>query len=569
MLNKSVLGTRGKRLVVEATTVIVTGAFLAQGAVPDARAAEFFRPAPAVSAPVAKAAPKVEPPAETYQQRQDRITGSTTPLFTTPKTRQGELTCVSGEFTTLAVVYESLVQSLLPSLPPAVRDLVTAQDARIKRDMQQITVSTLALSDHPKTLGADDDDPATKYRSPHSQAIGSALLKIRDGKENEAIPVGDITLSQAVETAWLVFFTGVLAPAKFGVELAPNVFDLSGGPIESLSFVSYGTLLTIGFAVIRLGLTQAYLAISDAILEQCVAQVTDEQKERAGKPSDTVVYDIPIHPIIRSIADQLALADSDTCTPIGDLTLARIVRRTGDAAKAQAPSASAKRRIDGQVRQILRQMHSVRVPYRLIPADPYDWNTAETIGSYIGGAIPYLGGAPLDILIGLGHNLGEGKNMGATVPLDQLTVTKSLTAAYFSYYLAVHLFTEIGDALTNPIGVGGLTLSPFRLLGATLNLPNTYGLVTYHNVVRSMCLREDDTTGTGLGAERNRTDYQAGVRTPEKSAPGAKATSPTSPATTSKPTRSAPARKSTTPVKRAPRSTGAPPSGTVSQRGEA
>ncbi|MFZ2511922.1 MAG: hypothetical protein WAW85_12655, partial [Gordonia sp. (in: high G+C Gram-positive bacteria)] len=545
-MNKSVLVTRSKRIALETTVVVVAGAFLAHGAVPNARAAEVLRPEPialtafapapaAKKTPKAKAAEKQPPRAETYKQRQDRIARSATPLLATPKdTETVDRTCVSGEFTTLAVIYESLVQSLLPSLPPQARDAVLAQSSMVKRDMQGITVSTLGLSDHPKALGADDDDPSTKYRSPHSQAIVSALLKIRDGKENEAIPVGNITLSQAVETAWLVFFTGILEPAKFSVGVAPEIFDLSGAVIpdvDALSMLNYGTLLSVGFAVIRLGLTQAYQAISEAIVENCIAEVTDEQKSRAGAASEAVVYDIPIHPIIRSIADQLGLADTDTCVPVGDLTLGRIVTRTGEAAKLQAPTTAAKRQIDGQVRQLLGQMRAVQVPHHLIPADPYDWSTAGTIASYIGGAvIPVFGGAPLDILIGLGHNLGEGKNLGETVPLDQLTVTKSLTAAYFSYYLAVHLFTEIGAAATKPLDLG---FGPFQIVGKILDLPLTYGLVTYHNVVRSMCLREDDTTGTGLGAEKNKDDYAAGIAattTPKRKSP-AKVTSATAKAT--------------------------------------
>lgn len=553
-MKTSAVHVRLRRSVFEVVTIVVAAALLANAAVPDARAAELVRGTSVITAvPVAEKPaaekPAAEPPAESYQKRQDRIARSAAPLLPSAKDRPDETTCVSGEFTTLAVVYDSLVASMSPSLPPQVRAAVLADQPRIKREMQRITVSTLAISEHPKTLGASDGDPVTKYRSPHSQAIISGLLKIRDGKQNEAIPVANITLSQAVETAWLYFFSGVLAPARLGVELAPEVVDLGGKPIPELSFVSYSMLLTIGFAVIRLGLTQAYSAISEAVLNQCVAQVTDEEKALAGAASEDVVYDIPIHPIISSIADQLALADSDTCTPIGDLTLARIVTRTGEAAQAQAPNAAAKRQIGAETTRLLRQMRTVRIPHHLIPADPDDWNTVETMGSYIGGAIPFVGGAPLDILIGLGHNLGQGARFDETVSLHDLTVTKSLTAAYFSYYLAVHLFTTIGSALTEPIVTGGLTVSPFEILGRFLNLPLTYGLVTYHHVIRSMCLREDDTTGTGLGAQKKQRDYAAGVRTSEPSSsvkPRRSATPSTS--TSSKPAVSSSATSSRPPA---------------------
>lgn len=556
MHTTAVRGRRRRRLFEITTIVVLAAALLVNAAVPDTRAAELVRgtavvspavaPAPAAERPAAERR-AAAPPAESYQERQDRIAGSSTPLFASPADRPEETTCVSGEFTTLAVIYNSLVASLAPSLPPQVRAAVLADQPRIQREMQRITVSTLAISEHPRTLGASDDDPATKYRSPHSQALISGLLKIRDGTHNEAIPVGNITLSQAVETAWLYFFTGVLAPARLAVELAPNVVDLSGGPIESLSFVSYSMLLTIGFAVIRMGLTQVYSSISEAVLDQCMAQVTDDEKALAGAPSEDVVYDIPIHPIISSIADQLALADSDTCTPIGDLSLGRIVTRTGEAAQAQAPNAPAKQQIGTETKRLLRQMKTVRIPHHLIPADPADWSTVETIGSYIGGAIPYVGGAPLDILIGLGHNLGQGARMDETVPLDELTVTKSLTAAHFTYYLAVHLFTTIGSELTSPIVGNGLTMSPFEIAGRFLNLPLTYGLVTYHHVIRSMCLREDDTTGSGLGAEKKKRDFQAGTRT---SAPRSSAAARSSAPRSSAATRSS-----------APRSTAGRPSG--------
>ncbi|MFC7417880.1 hypothetical protein ACFQNE_15675 [Gordonia phosphorivorans] len=522
---KSTVRVRGKRWLFESVAVLVVATFGVNAAVPDARAATIADHT-TLSTPAAKAKPspkpKAAPKAESYQERQDRIALSTTPLFPTPATPwpgtaertpgqspkphdEPETQCVSGEFATLGVIYESIVQSALPGLPPQVRDAVLAQHPRIKAEMERITVSTLALSEHPRTLGASDDDPSTKYRSPQSQAIVSGLLKIRDGKQNEAIPVANITLSQAVESAWLYFFLGVLAPARLVVETAPSVVDLRGAVIPELGFPSYSMLLSVGFAVFRMGVTQLYSTISESILDNCMARVTPEQKALAGKASEDVVYDIPIHPIIAGIADQLALADSETCTPIGDLTLARIVNRVSDSAQQQAPNAAAKRNIQAQTKQVLRHMKSVRIPHHLIPADPADWSTVGTMASYIGGAIPYVGGAPLDILIGLGHNLGEGADLAETVPLTELTVTKSLTAAYFAYHLSVHLFTEIGSALVEPIPVGDtLLISPFRIVGNALRLPLTYGLVTYHDVVRSMCLREDDTTGTGLGAEKDK-----------------------------------------------------------------
>ncbi|MGW9266722.1 hypothetical protein [Gordonia terrae] len=150
------------------------------------------------------------------------------------------------------------------------------------------------------------------------------------------------------------------------------------------------------------------------------------------------------------------------------------------------------------------------MPHNLIPADPYDYTPAENAISIIGRVIPYVGGAPLGIALGLSHNRDAGADFGELIPLSDLTVTKSLTAAYYSYSLALHLISTVG-AFLEPnllagLGLGNLPVTPLRVANAVAYLPLTYGLVVYHNVLRSMCLREDDTSGTGLGAEKDRRD---------------------------------------------------------------
>ncbi|WP_454162946.1 hypothetical protein [Gordonia iterans] len=508
-----------QRWFVRATAVGVLGGLALNAAVPEGKA-EIFSPqvmaAAAVSVAKKRTPPKPEP-AETYQERQDRIADSKRSMLAPLAENQGkDTTCVSGEFTTLSIVYESIIESLMPSLPPQIQAAARANNKAVQQWMANVHVSTLAVSDNPRTLGTDMDDP--QYRTALSQIVVNNLLKIRDGKQNEAIPVKNITLSQAVESAWLYLFVGVLAPVRFGLAMLPGLGSplsapLAGTPLSPIAgFVTYNTLLTLGFTGAQLGLQYLYQGVSNAVLNQCVARVTDEQKDDAGKPSDTVKFDIPIHPLIQGAANQLALADNDTCAPIGDQSLGRIVKRTGEAAKASTPNAAAKRAIDREVGKIVRQMKGVHVPHHLIPADPADFTQAEQLASFIGGMVPYIGGAPLDIVIGLGHHLGAGKNLGEMVSLHDLTVTKSLTAAYYSYALSLYLFQQVGGELLSPIPVPGLqdvTVAPVRMIGAVLGLPLTYGLVTFHHVVRSMCFVEDDTTGTGLGAEANKKDPEA------------------------------------------------------------
>ncbi|WP_298443786.1 hypothetical protein [Gordonia sp. (in: high G+C Gram-positive bacteria)] len=548
-------------------------------AVPDARAAELFVPQRTVTAPAATPAATLKKkrtkPAETYQERQQRIGGSQRSMLAPLAENKGkQTTCVSAEFTTLDVVFDSVVESLLPSLPPQLREAATANQAGIKKWMREVTVSTLAVSNNPLTRGADLDDP--QYRTALSQLVVDDLLKIRDGKQNDAIPVANITLSQAVESVWLYVFVGILAPAKFGLSFVPSLGSpfseppLAATPLSFLGgFVTYNTLLSLGLTMSQLGMQYLYQGTSSAILNQCVAQVTEEQKERAGKPSEKVKYDIPIHPLIQGAADQLALADSDTCQPIGDLTLARIVTRTGDYAKSTAPNAATKRRIDAEVAKILRTMKTTRVPHNLIPADPADFSNVESIASFAGNMVPYIGGAPLDILIGLGHNIGQGDDMGEMVSLHDLTVTKSLTAAYYTYYFSLYLFTTVGGLALDPIyqatGIDPLPLSPVRVIGAVLGLPLTYGLVTFHHVVRSMCLIEDDTTGTGRGAEANKLDPAAHDKAvaAKKKADAAKATKSKAAKSKARQPKRSHSTPRQTPSKRTPPSRTTPPTGSA------
>lgn len=207
---------------------------------------------------------RYNPKTETYEQRQERIAKQKRPVLRqSAETKNEDTTCVSSEFTTLSVVFDSIYDSLLPSLPPAAQAAVKQQQKSLQRSLKNVTVSTLSLSDDPRALGADMQDPANKYKSPHSTYIVNQLLKIRDGKQNEAIPVANITLSQAVETAWLYFFTGA-RPDQLRSRHGPEFTDINqqSSPAAYLplpqnitgilgSFLSYNTLVGIFFAAGR------------------------------------------------------------------------------------------------------------------------------------------------------------------------------------------------------------------------------------------------------------------------------------------------------------------------------
>jgi len=469
------------------------------------------------------------PKTETYEQRQERIAKQKRPVLRqSAETKNEDTTCVSSEFTTLSVVFDSIYDSLLPSLPPAAQAAVKQQQKSLQRSLKNVTVSTLSLSDDPRALGADMQDPANKYKSPHSTYIVNQLLKIRDGKQNEAIPVANITLSQAVETAWLYFFTGVLAPINFALGMAPEFTDINqqSSPAAYLplpqnitgilgSFLSYNTLVGIFFAGGQAGLTALYNQTATSLLNQCVARVTEEQKENAGKAHEHIRYNIPIPAIIKNTANQLALADKDNCKPVGAKTLGEITERTIKQAKDAAPNAQARARVAAEGRQMMGILRSNYIPANLIPKDKADFDGTEQAVSTIGGFIPVLGGAPLDVILGLSSNVRQGQSLGHQIPLSKLTVTKSITGVYYTYALSVWLFRTIGTyagipALAPVELIPGVNkFNPVRMISTVLTLPLTYGITTYHNVVRSMCFTDDDTTGSGLGAEAHKRKDEA------------------------------------------------------------
>ncbi|WP_244970929.1 hypothetical protein [Gordonia jinghuaiqii] len=463
------------------------------------------RSVPVHATPVHELTPTIDPDTETYTERIERVEKLTRPVLRTPEsTRDAETRCASGDFITLSVVYDSIFEGVYDVLPPALRRPALDAKAVAHRDMQRLHISTLAITENPLAQGADVDDPIVKHRNPISQLIVTDLLKIRDGRDAEAIPLGNITVVQAVETVWLYLFATVLVPAKSLIGTAPDL----GSPFDDTRadflapYLTYNWLLSAFILTSDFGLRNLYQRTIVSLLNQCVARVTDEQKALAGKPSDSVRFDIPISPMVRELSRHIALADTETCTPIARLTLGRVLAYVSEQAQLNAPRDAA--RIRAETSRILRIMRGIRIHHNLIPLDPAEQRSVgELSASLFGSLIPIFGGAPLDILLGIGHNIGHGQDPWETVSLDELTVSKPITAAHHAYRLGLHFISLVGNML-EPRILGDSPLRPTRLLVTALGLPMTYGLVTAHNVLRTVCLRVDDASGTGLGAEVHR-----------------------------------------------------------------
>lgn len=403
--------------------------------------------------------------------------------------------CVGSDFATLGKIYDAMFDSFVPYLPPQIRDNRDAIKARTHRDMDRLRISNMLVSNHPKQLGANRDDPIMEYRDPISLYVVSQLLNVRNGKQYQAITVENLTLAQAVETAWLFIHLTVLIPLTVALSAVPTIAPPFFGPI-GIRF-----LITMPFYVAIYGARYLYAKISAALVSSCLVSMTQGEKDRAGQPIKDLRFGGSVPGWVDDIAGQVDLADK-RCPAIGDSSLSRIIKRTNDYLLKTNTDPSTRAMITAVTAGVERRAKSTWVPVNLIPADPADYNDVESLISLFGGYLsPDLpvgdfavgtGGAPLDILIGLVHNFHRGDDFGKKVRLWDLSVTKSMTAAYYTMYLTIYVmqtvYTNALPIVVTP-AVAMVLPRPFGLLYAPLN----YGFTAYHNVLRSMCFAEDRT----------------------------------------------------------------------------
>lgn len=405
--------------------------------------------------------------------------------------------CVGSTFATLGGIYDALFESLLPSMPDTVRNDSENIKAAAHRDMDGLRISSLAVSNHPLGLGATRDSPSLKYRDPISGYIVTQLMNVRDGTAYEAITVENMTLAQAVETAYLYLYLTVIIPMTLVASAIP--------PITPLGPVSLGTLIALPLQLGAMAMGAIYGGLSRALVNACIISVTQEEKDHAGKPIKDLRFTNAVPQVIRDIADQVLIAEEDSCPPIGSLPLSRVVERAGSYLEQINTDPAVDKQIVDQIARLEDFMTKAPVPHNLIPGDPADFNTIESLMAFGLGYVPMVGGAPTQAIVGLAHNYFDGADMGQTVPLADLTVTKSMTAAYYGYSLSTYVL-QLGYTQNQDLAVQALQLlmptltpeqfaqyapSPFGLI----NAPNTYGIVVYHNVLRSLCLAEDEVAG--------------------------------------------------------------------------
>ncbi|MGV9825681.1 hypothetical protein [Gordonia sp. NPDC003429] len=404
--------------------------------------------------------------------------------------------CVGSDFATLGKIYDAVFDSFVPRLPPQVRRDKDRIKAQAHRDMDRVRVSNMLVSNHPGQLGAQRGDPITRYRDPISLYVVSQLLNVRHGKQFQAITMENLTLAQAVETAWLLIYATVIIPLTVVLSAVPNIAPV-WGPI-TVRF-----LVTLPFYLGIYGARYLYQFISNALVNSCLVSMTKTERDRAGQPVKDLRFSGAVPAFVDDIAGQVDLADQKGCAPIGDQPMSRIVRRVTTYLTDTNTDPATRTMIEAVAKDVEHRMRATRVPVNLIPADPADYNQIEGVisllGGYVAPDIPITigdntfgigtGGAPLDIVIGLIHNINHGKNMGEQVSLWDLPVTKSMTAAYYTMYVSIYV-TQVIYANALPLalpGIANLVPRPFGLFYAPLN----FGFTAYHNVLRSMCFAED------------------------------------------------------------------------------
>lgn len=405
--------------------------------------------------------------------------------------------CVGSTFATLGGIYDAVFDSLLPMMPESVRNDSESIKASAHRDMDGLRISSLAVSNHPLGLGASEDSPSLKYRDPISGYVLTQLMNVRDGTASEAITVENMTLAQAVETVYLYLYVTVIIPMTLVAGTIP--------PIMPLGPVSLGTLISLPLQLGAMAMGYIYSGLSNGLVDACIISVTQEQKDRAGKPIKDLRFTNQVPQVISDIAAQVLIAEEETCRPIGSLPLSRVLDRTTTYLEQVNTDPAVDGQIADQAARLRDFMEKAPVPHNLIPGDPADFSTIESLLALGLGFVPVVGGAPTQAIVGLAHNYFNGADMSQTIPLADLTVTKSMTAAFYAYSLSTHVL-QLGYRENQDLAVSALQLliptltpeqfaqyapSPFALLSA----PKTYGIVVYHNVLRSLCLAEDNVAG--------------------------------------------------------------------------
>ena len=406
-----------------------------------------------------------------------------------PSARDAGVKCVGSADVTLPEVYDAIVESLAPSLPAGARAQALASRPGVLKQLKSMGVSDTTISEHPSELGVTTDSPYPSYRDPVSTFIITQLIRAREGKSGARIRLDQMTLSQAVETAYFYIYVSFIVPASLISGTVPALFPVNG--------IGLGTLITLPLSLGATGMSLILGQLSDRLASACLARKTQKQIDDVHAAQQTDLrFTKQVPTMLYDLASQVRLADRSTCPSIGVQPLSRIVTRTSDYLRRSDPK-SAPRVTDAE-RRIMSALRTTRINRAIIPTDQAEFTTVESVLATVLGFAPTIGGPITNAIVGLGdRNLGPA-NQRNIVPLADLPVQDALTGIGYGYaittqilaYVTGNIGSGIGAALapaTGGLNVWNLVPSPWALI----NAPNTYGISTYNNVVRSLCFAED------------------------------------------------------------------------------
>ncbi|WP_341258509.1 hypothetical protein [Gordonia malaquae] len=380
--------------------------------------------------------------------------------------------CVGAETATFGAVVRAVFDSFTPFLPPAQRAEAETARASVLADLRSMEISTLAVSTHPRGLGASESAPMNTHRDPISQWLVTQLMNVKEGRYAQPITLDNLTISQAVETAWLYFYLTVLIPSSVLNDIAPVL--LAAGPASSI------TLITMPLSLGAQGMSLLYSKVSDAIIGRCLVKMTPDEISRAGKPDPDLQFTTEVPAIIQSIADQLAIAEPSTCPSVSDLSLGRIVSLTSKLLQANARDEKTANRIATVTRGLEKFLGATRVPEGTDPG-PSELEKIIDIGLENGSS----DNPELAEILGVAKLLGRGVGLAQTITLADVTVASAKLAADIAAQVITFVLTTIDDATVSPLFSSALGIELLPHVGGFLT---TYGLNVLLNLMSSLCL---------------------------------------------------------------------------------
>ncbi|MDH6679463.1 hypothetical protein M2284_003685 [Rhodococcus sp. LBL1] len=410
-----------------------------------------------------------------------------------PSAPAGDTTCVGSNQATMGAIFDAVLQASKPILPQPFLDNYDEIRAEGHRRLDATGISTLAVSNPAATQSSDPEAGINKYGDPVTRYLVTQLMNVKNGQESAVIRAENLTLGQAVETAYFLIYTTALVPANIIAGMIPSMVSL--GP------VSAGMLISLPLKLGAKGFALIYDAAQSQLESSCLVWEGSDVIAAAGRPDREVDLGFEAPAFVKQIAAGVSIAGAD-CPPATELTLANVLARTSDYLRATSLDPDSVRQVEDQQARLAWILEHTMVPVGLIPANPDDFSTIETLLSTALGLVPTVGGATTEALVGLAHDGFAGENLTEVQPLGAVRVGDGLTAAYFAYALTTQVmeigYTAATDALSAAwiagSGGAGAAVNPFDWIPSPfplINAPNTYGLLTYRHVLSSVCVSDD------------------------------------------------------------------------------